>query len=610
MCSMAELGHSKLITLLLPLLLLLLLLVKSGSGHDECRELSCGPYEPRVKFPFQLVKGPQDRCAFPEFCLYCDDHKKTMLSLPTTSGPIKFLVVEIYYKPQSIRLMDPDNCIPMKFLKLNSSSFLSYHFYSVPVTNITFLNCSSVEHRYRRRYSQDMFKCPIYVSNSYQSVLGLGLESCTKMFEVTASASLDELPYSSSLNLSWPKPDCTECEAKGKRCRWNHNSTKGDIECFDCIRKQKSIHIPKFLIFVATGSILLGLVIIAIMKIYLYFREKEEDQVRVDKFLEDYRAQQPSRFSYADIKRMTSRFKEKVGEGAHGKVFKGKLSNEIMVAVKMLNNTTEGEGKEFITEVGIMGQIHHINVVRLLGFCAEGFHRALVYNLFPEGSLQSFIFPPDNTDHFMGWEKLQQIGIGIARGIEYLHDGCNHSILHFDINPHNILLDDSFTPKISDFGLAKLCPKNRSAVSMTAARGTLGYMAPEVLSRNFGNVSLKSDIYSYGMLLLEMVGGKKNIDVSSPENFHVLYPDWIHNLLEGDVHINIEDECGFKIAKKLAIVGLWCIQWQPVNRPSIKSVIQMLETGDEDSRLNVPPNPFHSTTSITATESSLPRRPF
>nr|KYP68964.1 putative receptor-like protein kinase At5g39020 family [Cajanus cajan] len=245
-----------------------------------------------------------------------------------------------------------------------------------------------------------------------------------------------------------------------------------------------------------------------------------------------------------------------------------------------------------------MGKMHHINVVRLLGFCADGIHRALVYSLFPKGSLQSFIFPPDDKDRFLGWEKLQQIAIGIAKGIEYLHRGCNHPIIHFVINPHNVLLDENFTPKISDFGLAKLCSKNPSLVSMTAARGTLGYIAPEVFSRNFGNVSYKSDIYSYGMLLLEMVGGSKNLDMSSKQDFHVLYPDWIHNLVDGDVHIHVEEEGDVKIAKKLAIVGLWCIQWRPVNRPSMKSVIQMLETGEEHE-LTVPPNPFNSTTSTS-----------
>ncbi|WVY91438.1 hypothetical protein V8G54_036952 [Vigna mungo] len=338
-----------------------------------------------------------------------------------------------------------------------------------------------------------------------------------------------------------------------------------------------------------------------------HFKKKEEDQARVDKFLEDYRADKPARFTYADIKRITGGFKEKLGEGAHGAVFRGKLSNEILVAVKILNNT-EGDGNDFINEVGIMGKIHHINVVRLLGFCAEGLHRALVYNLFPNGSLQSFIFPPDDKDHFLGWEKLQHIAHGIAKGIEYLHQGCDRPIIHFDINPHNVLLDENFIPKISDFGLAKLCSKNPSLVSMTAARGTLGYIAPEVFSRNFGNVSYKSDIYSYGMLLLEMVGGRKNVDISSEQNFNVLYPDWIHNLVDGDIHIHVEDEGEVKIAKKLAIVGLWCIQWQPVNRPSIKSVIQMLESAEEN-QLTVPPNPFHSTSSTSTGRLISTRRP-
>jgi len=351
----------------------------------------------------------------------------------------------------------------------------------------------------------------------------------------------------------------------------------------------------------------LAIVVIGVFKIVHHFRKKEEDQARVDKFLEDYRADRPARFTYADVKRITGGFKEKLGEGAHGAVFRGKLSNEILVAVKILNNT-EGDGNDFINEVGIMGKIHHINVVRLLGFCAEGLHRALVYNLFPNGSLQSFIFPPDDKDHFLGWEKLQHIALGIAKGIEYLHQGCDRPIIHFDINPHNVLLDENFTPKISDFGLAKLCSKNPSLVSMTAARGTLGYIAPEVFSRNFGNVSYKSDIYSYGMLLLEMVGGRKNVDVSSAQNFHVLYPDWIHNLVDGDIHIHVEDEGEVKIAKKLAIVGLWCIQWQPVNRPSIKSVLQMLET-PEENQLSVPPNPFHSTTSTASSRLTATRRP-
>ena len=142
----------------------------------------------------------------------------------------------------------------------------------------------------------------------------------------------------------------------------------------------------------------------------------------------------------------------------------GILSLEIIIVVKILNNT-RGEGKDFTSEVGAMGKIHHINVVRLLGFCTKGFHCALVYDFFPKGSLQNFISALDNEDIFFGWEKLCQIALGVARGIEYLHQGCERHILHFDINYHNMLLDDNFTTKITNFGLAKLCSKNQNTVS-------------------------------------------------------------------------------------------------------------------------------------------------
>ena len=135
-------------------------------------------------------------------------------------------------------------------------------------------------------------------------------------------------------------------------------------------------------------------------------------------------------------------------------------------------------------------------------------------------------------------------------------------------------------------------------MSMTTARGTLGYIAAEVFSRNFGNVSYKSDVYSYGMLLLEMVGGRKITDVTAENSSHVCYPKWIYNLLENneDMKIHIEGEEDTRVAKKLSVVGLWCIQWHPANRPTMKAVVQMLEGNREG--LEMPPNPFASTSTI------------
>jgi len=345
---------------------------------------------------------------------------------------------------------------------------------------------------------------------------------------------------------------------------------------------------------VTTGSILFGVLAIAVYQIYSFRKSEEEYQAKVERFLDDYRAMNPTRYSHADLKKMTNQFKDELGRGAYGTVFKGKLTSEIPVAVKVLSNSSE-KGEEFVNEMGTMARIHHVNVVRLIGFCADGFRRALVYEYLPNDSLQKFICSANAKNVFLGWERLHHIALGVAKGIEYLHQGCDQTILHFDIKPHNILLDNDFNPKIADFGLAKLCSKNKSAISMTTARGTVGYIAPEVFSRNFGNVSYKSDVYSFGMLVLEMVGGRKNVEDTAENGEQVYFPEWIYNLLEEgeDLRFHIEEEGDAEIAKKLAIVGLWCIQWNPVDRPSMKTVVQMLE--GKGDRLSTPPNPLSST---------------
>jgi serine/threonine protein kinase len=358
---------------------------------------------------------------------------------------------------------------------------------------------------------------------------------------------------------------------------------------------------------VILGSFLILFSIFTLYRFYTYDKVEKEHQAKIEKFLEDYRNFRPTRYSYADVKRITNQFTEKLGEGAYGTVFKGKLSNEIYVAVKILK-TSMGNGEEFINEVGTMAKIHHVNVVRLVGFCADGFRRAVVYEFLPNDSLDKFISSTAAKNLIHNWDKLQDIAFGIAKGIEYLHQGCDQRILHFDIKPHNVLLDENFNPKISDFGLAKLCSKDQSAVSMTTARGTMGYIAPEVFSRNFGNVSAKADVYSFGILLLEIVGGKKNVDVAIENTNQVYFPEWIYNLLEQkeDIRIFVEDDGDAKIATKLAIVGLWCIQWHPMDRPSIKNVVQMLE--GEGDKLMMPPNPFASAGPIKTRENMATKR--
>lgn len=187
---------------------------------------------------------------------------------------------------------------------------------------------------------------------------------------------------------------------------------------------------------------------------------------------------------------------------------------------------------------------------------------------------------------------MHEIAIGIARGLEYLHRGCNTRILHLDVKPHSVLLDENFCPKISDFGLAKFCPKE-SVISVTNARGTIGYIAPELFSRNFGRVSHKADVYSFGMMVLEMVGGRKNIDEFAEDSSEVYYSHSIYDRLQEDNSLGLHGVVSSQdneIAKKMIITGLWCIQTYPIQRPSMNEVLFMLE-GSLDT-LKIPPKPF------------------
>ncbi|XP_023637823.1 LEAF RUST 10 DISEASE-RESISTANCE LOCUS RECEPTOR-LIKE PROTEIN KINASE-like 2.3 isoform X2 [Capsella rubella] len=296
------------------------------------------------------------------------------------------------------------------------------------------------------------------------------------------------------------------------------------------------------------------------------------------------------RYSYKEIKKITKRFTEVVGRGGFGTVYKGKLRGGGKVAVKVLKDSM-GNCEDFINEVASMSQTSHVNIVSLLGFCYEGSKRAIVYEFLENGSLDQFISKSGDLDV----STLYGIALGVARGIEYLHYGCKTRIVHFDIKPQNVLLDDNLRPKVSDFGLAKLCEKQESILSLLDTRGTIGYIAPELFSRMYGSVSHKSDVYSYGMLVLEMIGAKnkERVENGNSNSSSAYFPDWIYKDLElGDYARLLGDELTREeedIAKKMILVGLWCIQFSSSDRPSMNKVVEMME-GSLDS-LKAPPNP-------------------
>ncbi|KAG0478033.1 hypothetical protein HPP92_012752 [Vanilla planifolia] len=220
----------------------------------------------------------------------------------------------------------------------------------------------------------------------------------------------------------------------------------------------------------------------------------------------------PTRFAFSDLVVATENFSTKIGSGGFGEVFKGRLPDKSLVAVKRITASFGGGmhgKKEFCTEIAVIGNIHHVNLVRLRGFCAEGRRRLLVYEYMNRGSLERSLFPiPGREDPpLLEWPERMAIAVGAARGLAYLHSGCDQKIVHCDVKPENILLDDRGGVKISDFGLAKLISKDQSGF-FTTMRGTRGYLAPEWITNSA--ISDRTDVYSYGMVLLEIIRGRKN----------------------------------------------------------------------------------------------------
>lgn len=294
-----------------------------------------------------------------------------------------------------------------------------------------------------------------------------------------------------------------------------------------------------------------------------------------DNFLEGLSGM-PIRFSYKELQDATNNFSIKLGQGGFGSVYQGVLPDGTRLAVKKLEGIGQGK-KEFRAEVSIIGSIHHLHLVRLKGFCAEGTHRLLAYEYMANGSLEKWLFKK-NKEFMLDWDTRFNIALGTAKGLAYLHEDCDVKIVHCDIKPENVLLDDHFLAKVSDFGLAKLMTREQSHV-FTTMRGTRGYLAPEWIT-NYA-ISEKSDVFSYGMVLLEIIGGRKNYDPSeSSEKSH--FPSYAFKMMEEgklkdliDRNLKVEEK-DERVSTTIK-VALWCIQDDMSLRPSMAKVVQMLE---------------------------------
>ncbi|KAL3825136.1 hypothetical protein ACJIZ3_021165 [Penstemon smallii] len=302
----------------------------------------------------------------------------------------------------------------------------------------------------------------------------------------------------------------------------------------------------------------------------------------------------PTKFRVRELEEATDGFRSLLGRGGSGSVFKGILPDGTAVAVKRIEGEERGE-KAFKSEAAAIASVQHVNLVRLLGYCISSTGpRFLVYDYVHNGSLDNWIFPKTGGGATSGrrrsgclsWDMRCRVAHDVAKALSYLHHDCRSCILHLDVKPENILIDDSYRALVTDFGLSKLKGREESRV-VTTIRGTRGYLAPEWLLEN--GVSEKCDVYSYGMVLLEIIGGRRNIRVLekgsrvSNRKFEFFPKIVIEKLKEGKVMDIIDDRLveggGIKEreVKKMVKVALWCIQEKSKLRPSMARVVEMLE---------------------------------
>uniref|UniRef100_A0A1D1XWH9 Receptor-like serine/threonine-protein kinase n=1 Tax=Anthurium amnicola TaxID=1678845 RepID=A0A1D1XWH9_9ARAE len=334
------------------------------------------------------------------------------------------------------------------------------------------------------------------------------------------------------------------------------------------VPSRKNKRVPKIVIFsVVSAVILLGIVLM------LLWRFPRRSLTGLPEAVEGSLVQ----FTYADLQRATKNFSEKIGRGGFGIVFKGAFPDSVVVAVKKLEleGLRQGE-KQFRNEVSTLGTIQHVNLVRLRGFCSEGSKRLLVYDYMPNGSLDHHLFR--NNQSMLDWRRRYSIVLGVARALAYLHEKCRHRIIHCDIKPENILLDGDFNPKVADLGLAKLVGRDFSKV-LTTVRGTIGYLAPEWISGL--PITPKADAYSFGMMLFEVISGRRNSDHSAGGAVGY-FPIWAaKKLQEGEIYALLDERlqggADMEEVSRASKVACWCIQDNESHRPSMGQVVQILE---------------------------------
>ncbi|KAF4359752.1 hypothetical protein F8388_008314 [Cannabis sativa] len=292
------------------------------------------------------------------------------------------------------------------------------------------------------------------------------------------------------------------------------------------------------------------------------------------------------RFSYSELKKATKGYVEEIGRGATGIVYKGLLSDSRVAAIKLLPEAYQGEA-EFLAEVNTIGTLNHMNLIEMWGYCLEGKHRILVYEYLEHKSLKENL-----SRNVLDWNKRFEIAVGTAKGLAYLHEECLEWVLHCDVKPQNILLSSNYQPKVADFGLSKLLKRGElSSQSFSRIRGTRGYMAPEWVTNQ--PITSKVDVYSYGIVVLELLTGKSPTSCVGNSNGieeteQIELVKWVKDMVNGAGELekimesSMEGECDMKKFETLLNVALNCVEEDKDARPSMSQVVKSLLHFEDD----------------------------
>uniref|UniRef100_A0ACD6A4W6 Uncharacterized protein n=1 Tax=Avena sativa TaxID=4498 RepID=A0ACD6A4W6_AVESA len=299
------------------------------------------------------------------------------------------------------------------------------------------------------------------------------------------------------------------------------------------------------------------------------------------------------RYNYMELVTATRRFQDELGRGASGIVYKGVLKDKRDVVVKKLANVYKGE-EEFQHELDVIGRIYHMHLVRVWGFCSDDPHRMLVSEFVKNGSLDKMLFGGGSSHVLLEWKQRFNIALGVAKGLAYLHHECSEWVIHCDMKPENILLDENLEPKIADFGLAKLLNRGGSNTSVSRIRGTRGYLAPEWVSNL--PVTSKVDVYSFGVVLLELLKGARvsDLDKNGDEEVEMVLKRMVNMLMEkleldiGEQYL-ITDFIDTRLngqfnnlqARTMMKLAVSCLQEDRGRRPTMENAVQMLASVDE-----------------------------